>query len=309
VRAASSPTAVAAEVSGPQGERERQLTARRLCWRLSPNWGRAALRTRPEPPPRNALGQEFGPPDFWSKLGIRIALAGGLFPVAVSVFWFSFGLLIDLARRLVVWDVLHPSEVGAFLFGVVVSQPFLFGIGFAWAGAVGIVALPLLSVVIHLLGWPRQRDVIGVVAGSVVAYLATLPAALIAAYTAADTFDFLPALFVFAHCGLAIAMGQAAGCLAAVADLRRRRRGRLKSSGLRFGVWQLLALTVPVAVVLSVLKALDLLNPPMALASIAAAFCAVATWRPVTWLVNRWLDRRLAKRRRRRRGKESTWYR
>jgi hypothetical protein len=193
------------------------------------------------------------------------------------------------------------------VFGIAFVAAQAFIVGFLWAGVLSLFFVPTIAYLRRLLDWPAHLDVAGKLSGGLVAYLATLPAALGASLMATDTFDFLPALFVFAHCGLAIAMGQAAGCLAAVADLRRRRRGKLAASGLRFGVWQLLALTVPVAVVLSLLKAADMLNPPMALASIAAAFCAVATWQPVTWLVNRWLDRRLAKRRSRRLADCSTW--
>ncbi len=185
------------------------------------------------------------------------------------------------------------------------GQAFI--MGFLWAGILSLVFVPVIAYLRRLLDWPAHLDVAGKLTGSLIAYLATLPAALGASLWATDTFDFFPALAVFALCGLAIAMGQVAGCLAAVADLRRRRRGKLTASGLRFGVWQLLALTVPVAVVLSILKAAELLNPPMALASIAAAFCAVATWQPVTWLVNRWLDRRVAKRCARRVANCSTW--
>ncbi|WP_145382011.1 hypothetical protein [Botrimarina mediterranea] len=218
--------------------------------------------------------------------------------------WMGIGLLLQLASG-------NFAGFGAAIAGALVglvAAVFMFVIGLAYAGLVAIFTVPICALVLRLLAKPLARDTQGKLAGGLVAYLTTLPAALGASLMATDTFDFLPALFVFAHCGLAIAMGQAAGCLAAVAEVRRRRRGRLTSSGLRFGVWQLLALTVPVAVVLSLLKAADMLNPPMALTSIAAAFCAVATWQPVTWLVNRWLDRRLAKRRRRR-TKEATWYR
>jgi hypothetical protein len=193
------------------------------------------------------------------------------------------------------------------VFGIAFVAAQAFIVGFLWAGVLSLFFVPVIAYLRRLLDWPAHLDVAGKLTGGLAAYLATLPAAIGASLWATDTFDFVPALFVFAHCGLAIAMGQAAGCLAAVADLRRRRRGKLASSGLRFGVWQLLALTIPVAVVLSLLKFADMLNPPMALASIAAAFCAVATWQPVTWLVNRYLDRRLAKRRRRRLVNCSTW--
>ncbi len=246
--------------------------------------------------------------DFWGTLTHRIVIAGGIYPVVVYGIWGGLAILVDAFRTLTT----NPLSAIGLAIVIVATGAFMvfaaFLAGLLWAGVVSMLAIPAFAIASRLLEWPAHRDVAGKLAGGLVAFLATLPLALIAAYNASDTFDFLPALFVFAHCGLAIAMGQAAGCLAAVADLRRRRRGRLTSSGLRFGVWQLLALTVPVAVVLSLLKAADMLNPPMALASIAAAFCAVATWQPVTWLVNRWLDRRLAKRRRRR-TKEATWYR
>jgi hypothetical protein len=242
-------------------------------------------------------------------LGIRIALTGGVYPILVLAGWFGFWLTASLFHALATggWH----SEGVLLVLSIFMGAPFIafqvFVTGSMWTGIVSLFFVPLIANLRRLLDWPAHFDVAGKLTGGLIAYLATLPAALLAAYNVSDTFDFLPALFVFAHCGLAIAMGQAAGCLAAVADLRRRRRGRLKAAGLRFGVWQLLALTVPVAVVLSILKALDMLNPPMALASIAAAFCAVATWQPVTWLVNRWLDRRLAKRRRRRVADCSTW--
>lgn len=264
-----------------------------------------------EPPPRwvNASPAGLARPrsDFWEALAHRIIIAGGIYPVVLYGIWGGSAILISAFKTLTTNPL---SAIGLWLVIVATGAFMVFAAflaGLLWAGVVSMLAIPAFAMASRLLEWPAHRDVAGKLTGGLVAFLATLPVALIAAYNASDTFDFLPALFVFAHCGLAIAMGQAAGCLAAVADLRRRRRGKLASSGLRFGVWQLLALTVPVAVALSLLKALDMLNPPMALASIAAAFCAVATWQPVTWLVNRWLDRRLAKRRRRRLADCSTW--
>lgn len=242
-------------------------------------------------------------------LGVRILLAGGFYPILVLGGWWFGWVTIGLLHAVVTGGWQSDGVVA--VLWMCVGVPFLavqaFVMGFMWVGIVSLFFVPMAATLRRLLDWPAHLDTAGKLTGGLIAYLATLPAALLAAYSVSDTFDFLPALAVFAHCGLAIAMGQAAGCLAAVADLRRRRRGKLSASSLRFGVWQLLALTIPVAVVLSILKAADMLNPPMALASIAAAFCAVATWQPVTWLVNRYLDRRLTKRRRRRLADCSTW--
>jgi hypothetical protein len=257
-----------------------------------------------EPPPRwvpsTHAGLVRGPSYFWEILAHRVILAGGVYPVVVYAIWGGLAFVIG-AFKTATTDPVGTLGMGVVLVatGVVAALVF-FLLGLVWTGVVSFLTRPAAALTSRLLDWPAHCDVAGKLTGGLVGYLATFPAAITVSYFANDTFDFLPALFVFAHCGLAIAMGQAAGCLAAVADLRRRRRGKLTASGLRFGVWQLLALTVPVAVVLSILKAADMLNPPMALASIAAAFCAVATWLPVTWLVNRYLDRRLAKRRQRR---------
>lgn len=247
--------------------------------------------------------------EFWGMLGIRIALTGGVYPILVLAGWLGFWLMASFFHALATggWH----SEGVWFVLSILMSAPFIafqvFVTGSMWTGIVSLFFVPVIAYLRRLLDWPAHLDVAGKLTGSLIAYLATLPAALIGAYHSTEINSLAPALIIFAHCSLAIAMGQAAGCLAAVADLRRRRRGRLASSSLRFGVWQLLALTVPVALVLSLLKFIDMLNPPMALASIAAAFCAVASWQPVTWLVNRYLDRRRAKRRRRRLADCSTW--
>jgi hypothetical protein len=256
------------------------------------------------PTPWVCYGLVRGRTFFWEDLFRRITVAGGLYPVAVIAIW---GVAAFLWRIPSIFSNATVGGVAAAVAFLVVAFLIYFLMGLLWCGTVSIVVVPACALATRLFDWPGHHDTAGKLTGGLVGYLATLPVALVASYGAAKHLNFLPALFVFAHCGLAIAMGQAAGCLTAVADLRRRRRGKLAASSLRFGVWQLLALTVPVAVVLSILKAADLLNPPMALASIAAAFCAVATWQPVTWLVNRWLDRRLAKRRRRRLADCSTW--
>jgi hypothetical protein len=199
-------------------------------------------------------------------LGIRLALAGGFYPVLVFSGWWICWIAYSFVDALVNggWRGDQVLSALPMVFGIAFVAAQAFIVGFLWAGVLSLFFVPTIAYLRRLLDWPAHLDVAGKLSGGLVAYLATLPAALGASLMATDTFDFLPALFVFAHCGLAIAMGQAAGCLAAVADLRRRRRGKLAASGLRFGVWQLLALTVPVAVVLSLLKAADMLNQPLA---------------------------------------------
>ncbi|WP_146446161.1 hypothetical protein [Botrimarina colliarenosi] len=238
---------------------------------------------------------------------MRIALAGGLYPVVVFALWILITTALSLVALLGLGQGQPLLGCLAGAAAVLLASPAQFGIGFLWTGVVALVTLPLLFVVTTLcVERHAARDSIGRLGGSLVAAVATLPIGLLIAVNFTNWDALIVAVLGQLHVALAIAMGQVAGSLAGVADLRRRYHGRHNKSPVQFSIWQLLAVTVPLSALLAFLQLTDLLTPTMAMALFGAAFCAVLTWPPSTWLVNHWLDRRLRRRRAARLAERST---
>lgn len=242
---------------------------------------------------RKSLGLRQPPGEFWMQLWGQLERAGGLFPLV------AYAPVILLSPIVIITGGGVGPAVNSLSRGVafLVGAPLLFVAGLIWAGVVGAVVLPVLALMLRLCREQPGRDRVGGLAGTLVAAVAVAPYGLWVTPWFGGPAGWLTLYWL----ALAIALGQAAGRLAGLDDLRRRRRGRPTLAPFRITVWRLLAVMIPLSVVMSFLQITDLLSSAMAIYWGVVLLFAAVTWKPVAWLVNRWLDRQLTKRRAKRR--------
>lgn len=235
--------------------------------------------------------------DSWSGLGVRIALAGGLYPIVLSVAWGVPICLMTVFHLIALDTGFHRwADVAGVLLGSIVGGPFLFGFAFIYTAILTTGVLAAVGGTLRLLGEAPPRDMVGAFCGTMVAFVATLPVWLSMAAIVPSS-DWFGAVLVWLHLTVALAMGQVAGLLAAIPEVRRRRRGRLRVAPFRLTLWRLMAAMIPLSLMLSLLRATGLLTGAMAVSSLAGLATGWLLRVPISRGVNWWLDRHLRLRR------------
>lgn len=239
--------------------------------------------------------------EFWQQLGVRIALAGALYPICVASI-----TLVCAAPFLLMETLRQPENLGFAIATAIITPlygaPFLFGAGFIYTGLFSLCLTPLVAGTLKLLDERPPRDRVGVFTGSLVAFLATFPFWLLLSWNLSEGRNLAGLAIGYGLLTLALVMGQLAGLSASVADARRRRRGRIQKKPFRLTIWRMLAAMVPLSLALSLLSRAELLTLPTAIAMLAAGGTAYLASRPVTALFHSWANRR----QRLRRAKRST---
>ncbi|QDT67658.1 hypothetical protein MalM25_05580 [Planctomycetes bacterium MalM25] len=233
--------------------------------------------------------------EFWPQVGVRIAIAGGVYPLLIGLLALipiTYYLLVDLFRGTQELGIVFLLSLAYPLFAV----PFLFGLGFIYTAIVCSFTVPSLALTLKLLGDEPPLDRVGVFTGSLVAFLTTSPLWLYLSSNYSSTTDWFGLLLSYGLLTLALVLGQVAGLQGSIADARRRRSNRLHRTPFRLTLWRLMAAMIPLSLTLSLLRRAELLTLPTALAMLAAGVTAyLASW-PVAWLFHRWADRRLRRR-------------
>ncbi|MEO0529591.1 MAG: hypothetical protein AAF266_03335 [Planctomycetota bacterium] len=224
--------------------------------------------------------------NYWWRLGRKIALLSAHSSVvgAVLSIPLQFVFLADAGAFDPVW-------MGAMFGFMLLGIPLGWLASFLYNGLLALVLLPLVSVAQKWLGTTVPRDTTGWVAGSTVAIVGTAGGAF--HYQSMQVMPTVGLAVMFMGTQvvgsmLVIAAGQCGGYLGSLKALRHRRAR--PTERVKFGLWQMLAATSIIAVLLSVARFAGSFATPLV---VSVSLCTVTAWavhRPVACATNRWLD-------------------
>ncbi|MEM6654897.1 MAG: hypothetical protein AAF596_03760, partial [Planctomycetota bacterium] len=222
----------------------------------------------------------------WERLIFQTAVAGFAYPLCVAVALLPFGLFALFAGR----PGLAEDALALFIALVITIALALIGYVYALFGSA--IASAALFGVFRLLAWRPRWPQLGAFLGALVAYLCTLPWSLSIATALVEQwfnpaaygwtvggFGFWIAVTALLGPGLATLVGQVAGARAGLINgraeqLAARRAARADKEPAaaninpqQFSLRQMLAVTVVVSVVLTLLRLANLLTLPMGLAT------------------------------------------
>lgn len=247
-------------------------------------------------PDRLAVASRWGlgpdPNKDWAQLGATcVVFLAAYVPVVVGGSY-VFVALVSGLRALVSGRLTDAIEPSVFLLlsvpVVLIASPIVFALAILWCGLTAFAVVLIAAASCHLAGLRSTDAPAATATGAAVALAA---GSLIWLQLFRAPWGAWP---VYAALTGGLLVGQVAGGLHAIRDLRRRRRRPAKR--VRFGVGAILGLMVAASVVLSVLRIANLTRPDPVLALLCATAVAALGYAPTQWLVNRWADRRLRRR-------------
>ncbi len=206
--------------------------------------------------------QGKGAPDVWEGICQGIIAAGGLLPAVLMIIISPFALVAFLTNL----STIEPTTVAVFLGFAALAT--IYG-GFICAMVTAVVAIFVAALVagsLRLMRWKPRWEYVGAFCGALVGFLFALPLLLALTFAVADQGldDSGGWLMVSALACLIVLQGEFGGAAGAINAISRhgveKYRHRHNDQRWRFSVAQALVATMLLSVVLTTLRATDLLH-------------------------------------------------